>query len=400
MKILFIHDFYQRFGGEDAVALSEKQLLQEHGEEVIPYTRHNDEIKNYRLGQRLALPGEVIYSRRTSTDLRDVVEKHCPDVAYIHNFFPLISPSVYPTLRSLGVPCVQVVHDFRMLCPIGVFYTRGQVCERCKHGNFFHAVRYRCYRESYVASAIASSSIALHRLTGGLDKVDGYVCLTEFTRQKLLEVGVASEKLFLKPNFIDASQVSPSMGGGYVLFLGRLAEEKGLWTLIRAFESLPHLALKIAGTGPLEDDLRDYVRRKNLGHIEIVGFKSGQEKWDLLRGSLFVVIPSEWYETFCLIVLEAYAAGKAVLAARIGSLPYVVEEGETGALFEAGNSDDLAAKTSAMMLRADELRLMGRRGRQLAETKYSPEQNYRQLMDIFSSVAPAGVVDALPLTLN
>ncbi len=401
MKILFIHDFYQRFGGEDAVALSEKQLLQEHGEEVILYTRHNDEIKDYRLGQRLALPGQVIYSRRTSTDLRDVVEKHSPDIAYIHNFFPLISPSVYPTLRSLGVPSIQVVHDFRMLCPIGVFYTRSQVCERCKHGNFLHAVRYRCYRESYLASAIASSSIALHRLTGGLDKVDGYICLTEFTRQKLLEVGVASKKLFLKPNCIDASQVLASPGGGdYVLFLGRLSEEKGLWTLIRAFETLPHLPLKVAGTGPLEDDLRDYVSRKNLRHIEMVGFKSGQEKWDLLRGSLFVVIPSEWYESFCLIVLEAYAAGKAVVASRIGSLPYVVEEGETGALFEAGNSDDLAAKASAMMSRADELRRMGRSGRQLVETRYSPEQNYRQLLDIFSSIAPARISDALPLTLS
>jgi glycosyltransferase involved in cell wall biosynthesis len=401
MKILFIHDFYQRFGGEDAVALSEKQLLQEHGEEVIPYTRHNDEIKDYQLGQKLALPGEVIYSRRTNTDLRELVEKHRPDIAYIHNFFPLISPSVYPTLRSLGVPSIQVVHDFRMLCPNGVFYTQGKVCERCKHGNFLHAVRYRCYRDSYLASAIASSALGLHRLTGGLDRVDGYICLTEFTRQKLLEVGVASEKLFLKPNFIDASQVRPSPGGGgYVLFLGRLSAEKGLWTLIRAFETLPHLPLKIAGTGELEDDLREYVSRKKLRHIELVGFKNGQEKWDLLRGSLFVVIPSEWYETFCLVVLEAYAAGKAVLASRLGSLPYVVEPGETGRLFEAGNADDLAAKASEMMDRADELPLMGRYGRQLAETRYSPEQNYRQLMDIFASVAPAPTPTALPLILN
>jgi glycosyltransferase involved in cell wall biosynthesis len=401
MKILLIHDFYRRFGGEDAVALSEKQLLQEHGEEVVPYTRHNDEITEYRLRQKLALPGQVIYSRRTSTDLHDLVEKHRPDIAYIHNFFPLISPSVYPTLRSLKVPCIQVVHDFRMLCPNGVFYTQGQVCERCKHGNFLHAVRYRCYGESYLASAVASSSIALHRFTGGLDKVDGYICLTEFTRQKLLEVGVASEKLFLKPNFIDASQVSPSPGGGdYVLFLGRLSEEKGLWTLIRAFEALPHLPLKIAGTGPLEDDLRRYVSQKNLRHIELVGFKNGQEKWDLLLGSLFVVVPSEWYETFCLVVLEAYAAGKAVLASRLGSLPYVVEQGETGRLFEAGNSEDLAAKVSEMMQQGDELRLMGKYGRQLAETKYSPEQNYRRLMDIFSSLAPARMPDAMPLILG
>jgi glycosyltransferase involved in cell wall biosynthesis len=401
MKILFIHDFYQRFGGEDAVALSEMQLLREHGEEVIPYTRHNDEIRDYRLWQKLAMPGQVIYSHRTGQDLKDLVAKHRPDVAYVHNFFPLISPSVYRTLRSLRVPCVQVVHDFRLLCTNGVFYTQGQVCERCKHGNFLHAVRYRCYRESYLASAVAAVTIGLHRLAGGLDKVDGYICLTEFTRQKLLEVGIASEKLFLKPNFIDASQVLPSPGGGrYALFLGRLSPEKGLWTLIRAFEKMRHLPLKIVGTGELEDELRNYVNRKNLSHIEIVGFKDGREKWDLLLGCLFVVIPSEWYETFCLVVLEAYAAGKAVLASRLGSLPYVVEPGQTGRLFEAGNPTDLADKAGEMMEHSDQLRLMGRYGRQLAETRYSPEQNYSQLMDIFASIAPARTPEALPVTID
>jgi glycosyltransferase involved in cell wall biosynthesis len=397
MKILFIHDFYQNFGGEDAVALSEMRLLQEQGEEVIPYTRDNQEIKEYRLWQKLVLPAQVIYSRRTRTELSELVEKHRPDVAYIHNFFPLISPSVYSALRSLGVPSVQVVHDFRMLCPNGLFYTEGQVCERCKHGNFLHAVRHCCYRDSYLASAIASLTIGLHRIAGVLDKIDGYICLTEFTRQKLLEVGVASEKLFLKPNFIDATQVSPCPGGGdYALFLGRLSPEKGLWTLIQAFEQLPDLPLKIAGTGPLEDDLRQYLSRRKLHHIELVGFKSGREKWELLRGSAFVVVPSEWYETFCLVALEAYAAGKAVLASRLGSLLYVVEQGKTGLLFEAGNPGDLAAKAGEMMGCPQDLELMGNYGRQLAETKYGPEQNYRVLMDIFSSI-PARVPKPLPL---
>ena len=397
MRILFIHDFYQNFGGEDAVALSEMRLLQDHGEEVITYTRHNHEIREYRLWQKVALPGEAIYSRRTRTELSELVEKRRPDVAYIHNFFPLISPSVYSALKSLGVPSVQVVHDFRMLCPNGVFYTEGQVCERCKHGNFLHAVRHRCYRDSYLASAVASSAIGLHRIAGGLDKIDGYICLTEFTRQKLLEVGVASEKIFLKPNFIDAIQVSPRPGGGdYALFLGRLSPEKGLWTLIRAFERLPDLPLKIAGTGPLEDDLRLYLSMRKPHNIELVGFKSGPEKWELLRGSVFVVVPSEWYETFCLVVLEAYAAGKAVLASRLGSLPYVVEQGKTGLLFEAGNASDLAAKAGEMMRRPQELELMGGYGRQLAENRFGPEQNYRVLMDIFSRIS-VRVPKTLPL---
>lgn len=387
MKILFIHDFYQRFGGEDAVAESEMQLLEEHGEEVIRYTRHNDEIRDYGLRQKLTLPLEVLHSRRTHRDLTDIVEKVRPDVAYVHNFFPLISPSVYTALHSLKVPCVQVVHDFRMMCTNGVFFTHGHVCERCKRGNYLHAVRNRCYRDSYLASAVASAAIGFHRLAGVFDKVNGYVCLTEFSRQNLLEMGIPSERLFVKPNFIDSSQVRPSPGEGtYALFLGRLSREKGLWTLIQAFEKLPHLPLKIVGTGELENELRTYVREKNLRHIELVGFKTGQEKWDLLRGCRLVVIPSEWYETFCLVVLEAYAAGKAVLASRMGGLPYVVEEGKTGHLFEAKNVDDLADQACNMMQRNNELRQMGECGRHLVETRYSPQQNYRRIIEIFSGI--------------
>ena len=298
MKILFIHDFYQRFGGEDAVALSEKQLLEDHGEEVIPYTRHNDEIKDYGLLRKLTLPAQVMYSRQTQEDIRGLVEKHRPDVAYIHNFFPLISPSVYPALKSMNVPAIQVVHDFRMLCPNGVFYTQGEVCERCKHGNFLNAVRYRCYRDSYFASAVASSVVGLHRLAGGLDKIDGYICLTEFTRLKLLEVGVSSNKLFVKPNFVDATQVEPALRRRPTTrsFWAGSPREKGLWTLIRAFEKMPHLPLKIAGTGPLEQELRQYVaspettRPHRVRGLQTGPRKMGSPAGQSLRGDPFGVV--------------------------------------------------------------------------------------------------------------
>jgi len=387
MKVLLIHDFYQQYGGEDAAALAERRLLEEHGNEVTSYTRHNDEIKGYNLQDKIKFFSETIYSLRTKRELSSLVRTSRPDVAYIHNVFPLISPSVYHTLHSLKVPSLQVVHDFRFLCPQGQFYTNGHICERCKQGNYLNAIRYRCHRDSYALSALYATSIGLSRLAGVLRKISGFICLTEFAKLKLLEAGVSEDKLFIKPNFIDATQVSPCPGdGNYLVYLGRLSREKGLWTLVRAFEVLKEPLLKIVGTGPLEAPLKAYVRERGITNIEFVGFKDGVEKWELLKGSLLAVFPSEWYETFGLVALEAYAAGKPVVASDIGGLPYIVRNGKSGMLFQPGSAADLAEKVRYLIERPAEIQAMGRYGRQLVESEYGPDRAYMTLMGIFGKV--------------
>jgi glycosyltransferase involved in cell wall biosynthesis len=388
MKILLVHNFYQQFGGEDAAAWAERDLLQKNGHEVISYTRHNDELKSIGSMGQLLLAPSMVYSRRTARELRELVRARRPDVAYIHNFFPLISPSVYYTLQDLGVPVVQVMHDFRFFCPNGWFFTRGNICERCKAGNYLNAVRFRCYRNSLLPSLLAATIVGSHRLSGVLSKISAFLCLTEFSRQKLLEIGIPPERVFVRPHFLDASSFVPNFrSDGYALFLGRLSSEKGVWTLVRAFEQLVEAPLKIVGTGPLEGALRDYVAGRNLGHIEILGFREGAEKHKLIRNSSLLVVPSEWYETFCLVVLESYAAGKPVVASNLGSLPHVVENGKSGLLFKAGDDRDLRAKVSYLLARPDEAASMGSYGRGLLLSRYSPENSYRTLMNIFSSLA-------------
>jgi glycosyltransferase involved in cell wall biosynthesis len=387
MKILFVHDYYQRFGGEDAAALAEKALLEKHAENVLLYTRDNNEIKGYSIAEKLASPFNAIYSTRTRREVVDIIREHRPDAAYIHNFFPLISPSLYHTLHASGVPSVQMAHDFRFMCPNGLFFTQGQICERCKEGTFLNAVRHRCYRDSYSASVVAASVIAINRRAGLLNKLSAFVCPTEFSKQKLIEVGVPEQKLFIKPHFIDASQIQPRFGqGNYVLYLGRLSAEKGLWTLVQTLAGMRDITLRIAGSGPLENHLRAYIREKELKHIEILGFKAGPEKWELLQNSLFLVVPSEWYETFGLVVLEAYSAGKPVIGSNLGGLPFVIENGKSGLLFQSGNSDDLREKILYLLEKPDEIETMGRYGRELVETKYHPEESYRTLRSVFSSV--------------
>jgi glycosyltransferase involved in cell wall biosynthesis len=383
MRILLIHDFYQQFGGEDAAVLADKALLESHDQEVVSYTRENSEIRDFTLFDKLTLPAQAIYSWRTRQDVAKIIKQRRPDVAYVHNFLPLISPSVYHVLHSLHVPIIQVIHDFRFFCPNGWYFTQGQVCERCKGGNYLQAVRFRCYRDSYLSSAIVASSLGLNRLGGMLEKIDAFICLTDFLKQKLLEGGIEERKIFIKPNFIDASQVVPICGKGeYALYMGRISPEKGIWTMVRAFEKLEGITLKIAGTGPMEAEIRSYLRANRVRNVELVGFMSGKDKWQLLADSMFVVLPSECYETFGLVVLEAYAAGKPVVASRMGSLPHVVREGKSGLLFAAGESQDLAEKIGRMSNNAEEREAMGRYGRALVETEYGPGKNYELLMEI------------------
>jgi glycosyltransferase involved in cell wall biosynthesis len=393
MRVLLVHGGYQQFGGEDSVVRAERELLERHGDEVFSYSRHNDEIKQFGVFDKANFFPQTVYSWKSSGEIEDTVHRLRPDVAFVHNVYPLISPSVYHKLHALGVPAVQVLHNFRPFCPNGFFYTQGKVCEDCKGGNYLNAVRKRCFRDSYALSGLYALALGSNRLAGMVDKISGFICLTEFFKIKMQEAGVPDSKLFVRPNFVYAPPLPHGAGdaGKYALFLGRLSPEKGCLTLIRAFEQLPQVPLKIIGTGPQEQELKDYVRQKGIANVEFLGFKSGDEKWQLLRNSLCLVVPSEWYENFPVTVLEAFMASKPVIAARMGGLPYIVEENKSGLLFEAGKSDDLARKVKQLADDPASAVRMGANGRHLSETKYGPEQGYMNLMNIFSQVQTAQV---------
>src|SRR3954469_18392032 len=388
MRVLLVHSAYQQFGGEDSVVRAETELLKSHGDEVYTYSRHNDEIKDFsRLDKALFFP-QSLYSWKTSDGLEDAVRRVRPDVAFVHNVYPLISPAAYHKLHQLGVPTVQVLHNFRPFCPNGFFYTQGQICEACKGGNYLNAVSKRCFKDSVALSGLYAMTLGLNRMGGMLDKISGFICLTEFFRIKMREAGVPESKFFVRPIFVVAPPLAEGDNAGqdYALFMGRLSAEKGCWTLIHAFEQLPAVKLKIVGTGPMEQELRNYVRDKGICNIEFLGFKSGDEKWQILRNCLCLVLPSEWYENFPVTVLEAYMASKPMVASRMGGLPYIVEEGKSGLLFEAGKPEELAKKIHYLVDHPEEAARMGASGRRLSETKYGPDQGYANLMNIFAQV--------------
>lgn len=395
MKVLLCHNFYQQAGGERVAVEQQLALLRRHGHRVVLYSRDNLDIRSFRLGEKLAFPWRTIDNRLTRREVRSLVERERPDVAHVHNVFPLISPAIYETLADCGVPIVQTVHNYRFLCPNGLFYTHGEVCERCKLGATHHAVRLRCYRSSYTLSAIYALAIRLHRSRGTFALIDRFIALTDFTARKLAEGGlVAPDKIRVLGNFLPLPLPEPASRAArraeaapYALFLGRLTEEKGVHLLVDAFSTLPEVPLKIAGDGPEAATLARTVAAAGAHHIELLGFRSGDEKWGLVRGAAFTVAPSLWSECFPFAVLESLACGVPALVAGHGGLEGMVAGRGVGLTHRPGDVADLRLRVAELAAAPERRQEMGERGRAMVESDYTDDAHYPRLTAIYDEAA-------------
>src|SRR6266404_3607329 len=251
-----IHNSYQQPGGEDAVVAAEARLLKMHGDTVIQYKRHNGELVGQSKFHTIITSTETIWSSASQRAVRDLLDREKPDIAHIHNTLPLISPSVYYACADAGVPVVQTLHNYRLLCPAATFFREGGVCESCLgRGVPWPSVVYGCYRDSRMTTAIVSGMLLVHReLQTWEKKVNVYIALSEFARNKFIEGGLPSDRVVVKHNFVDPSPEPKKGEGRYAFFVGRLSEEKGVRVLLSAWTKLPpSVLLKIAGDGPLHN---------------------------------------------------------------------------------------------------------------------------------------------------
>ncbi len=382
MRILLIHNRYQQAGGEDGVVKAERALLQSHGHEVEEYSEDNHRVDSIN---RMVVAARTLWSAETWHRLGEISDRFLPDVAHVHNTFPLISPSAYHLLQNRGVAVVQTLHNYRLLCPKATFYREGHVCECCLGKAFpWPGIRYSCYRDNRGASATTASMLFLHRLIGTWSKkIDAYIALTEFARDKFIEGGLPAERIAVKPVFVADHGVGPA-DGGYAVFIGRLTEEKGVHTLLEAWRVLgTRIPLKIIGGGPLADEIK--VSAEDIPGVSYLGRVSDDVLRETLLRASFTVFPSLWYEGMPAVILESYAAGVPVISSRLGSMECMVKEHETGYLFEPGNASALIQMVERLCSDSAGYQRMRGLARREYEENYTPGKNYEFLMSIYGS---------------
>jgi glycosyltransferase involved in cell wall biosynthesis len=384
MKILFVHNRYRIAGGEDAGMHDEISMLEERGHEIALLEAHNTEISG-ALSQVKAGVG-AIYSRHGKRRVAVELARFQPDVMHVHNFFPLFSPSIYSAARNAGVAVVQTLHNYRLICPNAMFLRDGHVCEDCFGRAFaLPGVIHACYRGSRLATAPVAAMEAVHRALGTWQEgVDAYITRTEFTRQKLIGSGLPADRMFVQPSFVHPAPPIGNGEGGYALFVGRLSEEKGISTLLAAWKQLAaEMPLKIVGDGPLADTVKSATDETPA--IEWLGRRPREQVAALMQRAALLIFPSIWYETFGLVMVEAFAVGLPVVASNLGTMSTLVRHRQTGLHFLPGDADDLVTQVRWARSYPAEIEEMRRAARQEYEAKYTANRVYDMLLNIYQA---------------
>jgi len=382
MRTLFLHNRYQLAGGEDTVLRAEMALLKSRGVEVCLVEGDNDAIRG--IGSRLKAALGSFYSSDSRRRVEQALRAFRPDVVHAHNLFPVLSPSVLYACADACVPVVQTLHNYRLLCPNGLLFRDGSACEDCVGSPLaWRGVVHGCYRGSRAGTLAVASVTAAHRALGTYErKISQYIALSEFSRTKFVQSGLPAGRIVVKPNFLDSDPGPGDGEGGYVLFVGRLSQEKGVDAMLRAWRKLgAGFPLKVIGTGPLAAETA--AASSASPNIEYLGAKSPEEVSDYMGRAMALVLPSECYENFPRTIVESFAKGTPVIASRLGSMQELVEHGRTGLHFTSSSPDALIEQIEWMLAHASEWQRMRHETRAEFENKYTAERNYSMLMEIY-----------------
>ncbi len=386
MRFLQVHNYYQLPGGEDEVFANERALLESHGHTTVIFERHNNEIRSYGLRQKLTLPLRTTWATDSYDAITRLLDEHEPDIAVFYNPFPLVSPAAYYACQRAGVPVVQFLNNARLLCPGSNYYRDRKICKDCLGRQVpWPGALHGCYRQSRLQTAAVVAMLGIHNLRSTFhDQVNGYIVATEFYRQLFIEAGYDAQKLFLKPHFAVHDGGCEQGSGTYALFVGRLAPEKGADLLPQVWADLK-IPLKIRGDGELLPAMQRLAADNPL--VEIVPRLGAEAHAALIRNARFLVWPSAgYYETFGRVAIEAFVAGVPVIASAIGANAEIVRDGVTGLHFRPGDAADLRQKVQWAWETPAAMRRMGEAARAEYRRLYTPEMNYRRMMEIYETV--------------
>jgi len=389
---------YHIRGGSDRYQFFLSELLQQNGHRIIPFATTSS--KNYVTEWSEYFPQGIncedptlahlirfIYSKPAADTMKRLLKDVPINIAHLHIYYGQLTASILLPLQQAGVPIVQTLHEYKIVCPVYTLVSNGEICQACKGHAFWHATQKRCNRGSIVRSLLSTVESYVSQALGSVSKIDHFITVSHFQREKVIELGIPAEKVTTIHNFIDTSDIKQnSKAGEYFLYFGRLARLKGLLTLIEAASSLKEIPLLIAGDGELRLELEQLIEQNNLKHIHLLGFKQGDELNQLIRNSICTLAPSEWYETFGLTLIESFAQSRPVIASNIGGMSEIVSDAIDGFLVPPKHLDVLREKMLWMAEHRNEAVEMGQAGRRKVEDQFNPEVHYENLIKVYRKV--------------
>ncbi len=385
MKVLMVHDYLRPPSGENTVFEQERQLLESKGHSVLSYTRQNSEINGMTIVGKTMIPLRAVWSRIDYEEIRVLAERERPDVAHFHNIFPLVSPSAYRACKNAGIPVVQTLHHFRIVCPGALLFREGSVCEECSGMRFLPGILHGCYRDSSLQTAGMAAIVYFHRMIRTWQNcVDLYIVLSDFALDTYVRLGFPSRSFYVKTNFLQ-EPVEPTYEDlGYGIYIGRIGEEKGIPSLLDALRMCPELPFKIIGDGPLKEYLVRKIEEYQLENVEYLGVKNHSQCMEHLLKARFLVLASLWYEGVPMVLLEAMSAGKPAVVSNIGVMSEMVKDGVNGFVFTPGADNELAKIMKILNTDPAQAERMGQKGRTIFEEKYTRDVNYQMIMDAYT----------------
>ena len=415
MRILLVNYRYFISGGPEKYMFNIKKMLEDNGHEVIPFSIHSNKNEETEYSKYFVEPiggRDATYFdevKKTPKSIIQMITRSCysfevkhaiqkeiddvkPDLVYIIHFVNKLSPSVIRGAKQRKIPVVLRLSDYFLLCPRFDFLSDKKICEECLTKGYSSCIKKKCVKGSTAASFIRVFSMKLHSALKIYNDVDAFITPSEFLKSKLISNGFQKDKITCIPTFtFSRSKLEEPKVGEYGLYFGRITEEKGVETAVKAYEKLPDHKLKIMGDDTTEEAIRlkEYVKNKALLNIEFLGFKCGTELEEVIKGARFTMIPSIWYDNLPNTALESFQYSKPVVASDIGSLPELVIDEYNGYLFDPYSVDELVEKIKLL----DDMELvkkMGNNSRKLLEEKFAPEKHYEALFNIFSQVVSKG----------
>lgn len=378
MKILQVHNIFIGKTGEETVVEEERKILERNGHQVVQFVKDNSDLENFSLTQKIKMYGTLLSSKSIARELKLVIEAEKPDICHVHNTFPIITPVVYKVCHEMRLPVIKTLHNYKLVCTNSLLFRDGEVCEKCLNKSLYNSVKYKCYRDSYLATAVQARVIQHHRNKGTWQHlVDRYVCLTDFQKHKLISGGLPADKVSVKPNFMAESGL-PVVREDFFLFVGKIDLYKGLNDLLHLFRHNDQSKFILIGKSVRPEQFNEF---ENVEHL---GEQGRSVVLDHMRRCKAVIFPSKYYEGMPMVLLEAFSHKKPVISRDRGAMSSMVLEGFNGLKYE--QEEDLVKAVARFEAEPGLVDRLGENAYADYQQKYTDEQGYQNLVDLYNGL--------------